>query len=98
MSRPVNNRLVYTAPSIASLFNTQLSSFESFSQIDMTLEVKTTVMRNELSCAVVDNCKVRYSWDYTPIIKYVTPSIVYPGMAVSVGVNPKLAPDYKMAN
>lgn len=38
---------------------------------------------------------MRYSWAYTPIIKHVTPSVVYPGMPVSVGVIPKNAANYK---
>ena len=95
MSSPINNRIVYTAPSIASLFNTPLSSFESFDQINMQLSVQTTVMSYDLGCVPARNCFVSYSWDYTPIIHYVTPPIVYPGMAVSVGVDPQWAPDYK---
>jgi hypothetical protein len=52
-------------------------------------------MEHELTCRRYDNCKVEYSWQYTPIISYLVPAIVYPGMTVSVGINPMKAPVYK---
>ena len=94
MSAPVSNRLVYTTPSISDLFNgTPLSSFEYLSNVDMSLSVMATSTETEFTCG--SNCRVRYTWDYTPIIHYLVPAVVYPSMTVSAGINPKNAPNYK---
>ena len=96
MSAPTSNRLVYTTPSISSIFNGRAySDFEGFDEINMTLEVTTTTMGETLACGNASNCAVKYSWGYTPVIHYVIPSIVYPGMTGVVAVNPKNAPNYK---
>ena len=94
MSAPVNNRLVYTTPAINSLFagSTPMSSFEGYDKVVMNLSVTTTVLGLQLTCRSSNNCKVKYDWDYTPIIYYMIPSMVYPGMTASVGINPKKAP------
>ena len=96
----MNNRLVYTTPAINTFFagNTPLSSFKQFDKIEMSLSVTTTVEGNELTCTAANHCKVKYDWDFTPIIYYMIPSIVYPGMQASVGIDPKKAPHYKHAN
>ena len=95
MSAPVNNRLVYTTPAISTLFagGMSLDSFESLDKVEMNLSVKTTVYAEQLTCAegADSSCKVTYDWDYTPIIYYLIPSIVYPGMTATVGLNPRKA-------
>lgn len=98
MSAPVNNRLVYTTPAINTLFagGMSMASFESFDKVEMNLSAKTTLYGQQLTCDNTDNCKVFYDWDFTPIIYYLVPSIVYPGMTASVGINPKKAPWYKL--
>jgi hypothetical protein len=94
MSSPANNRLVYTTPSISALFNDiPLSNFESFSTITMNLAVVPASSEKALTCA--GNCNVIYDWGYTPIVRYMIPSIVFPGIHASVAVNPKKAPYYK---
>jgi hypothetical protein len=100
LSAPVNNRLVYTTPAINTFFagNTPLSSFQQFDKVEMSLSVTTTVLGNELTCTAANHCKVKYDWDFTPIIYYMIPSIVYPGMQASVGIDPKKAPHYKHAS
>ena len=41
-----------------------------------------------------DRCRVMYDWGHTPIIHYVSPSTVYPGLPVTIGVNPYEAGRY----
>ena len=100
MSAPVNNRLVYTTPAINTLFagTTPMSDFESYDKVVMNLSVTTSVLGLELTCGAANNCKVKYEWNYTPIIYHMIPSMVYPGMTASVAINPKRAPWYKAAN
>jgi len=77
------------------LFNgTPLSSFEYLNEVDMQLTVTASSKGTKFTCGS-DNCRVRYSWSYTPVIHYVVPAVVYPGMTISVGINPKNAPNYK---
>ena len=81
MSAPEQNRLVSTTPSITSFFNhLTLSDFEQFDSIVMELQVTSTMTDNELTCSVPAKCNVIYSWDYTPVIYYMVPAMVYPGM------------------
>ena len=99
MSAPINNRLVYTTPAITSLFNnTPLSDFANLSSVTMALSVTTAAMGTRLTCNNPNNCKVRYDWGYTPVIHYMIPAIIYPGMTASVVINPKNAPNYKHAD
>lgn len=72
-----------------------MSSFENL-DIDMFLTVTTSSTGRKLTCG--NNCKVRYTWSYTPIIHYIVPSVVYPGMQIAVGINPKNAPNYKKSD
>ena len=72
-----------------------MSSFEHLDKVEMNLSVTTTVAGNRLTCSHANHCKVKYEWDFTPIIYYMIPSIVYPGMQASVGIDPKKAPWYK---
>lgn len=95
-SAPRQNRLTYSAPSISTLFNLPEDNFRSFSSVKMNLEVKPGFLGGtSLGCD--SNCDVYYSWDYTPQIKYMVPSKVYPGMQASVVLNPARAPNYKHA-
>ena len=81
MSAPVANRLVYTTPAISTIFNgTPLSAFESVDKVTMNLSVTTLAMGNVLTCSSLSKCNVVYSWSYTPIIYYMVPAMVYPGM------------------
>lgn len=64
----------------------------------MALKVTKLSNGQELTCSKASNCKVTYDWSYTPVLKYMTPSIVYPGMTATVGVNPMNAPNYKLDN
>ena len=99
MSAPGSNRLVQTTPAVNTFFNgTPLSDFEAFSTVDMTLEVTKSTDGSVMTCASANNCLVRYSWDYTPIISYVVPQIIFPGMIPTVIINTKNAPNYKHAD
>lgn len=99
MSATDSNRIVQTAPSISSFFNgTPLSDFEDFSQVDMTLELTKTSDGSVMACENSGHCLVRYTWDYTPIIHYVVPQIIYPGMIPSVLIDTKKALNYKHAD
>ena len=66
----MKNRLVYTTPSISTLFNgVPISSFDSFAQIDMFLKVQPASSGIVEECAGNPNkCRVRYSQSYTPVI------------------------------
>ena len=89
--------MVYTTPAINTFFagNTPLSFFEAFDKIEMTLSVSTTVIDQTLECVSAPQCRVTYDWNYTPIVHYMVPSIVYLGLTASVGVNLKFAAKYK---
>ena len=96
MSATDSNRLVQTAPSITSFFNgTPLSDFEQFSTVDMTLDVTRVSDGSVMACGNAANCLVRYSWDYTPVISYVVPQIIYPSMIPSVLIDTKKALNYR---
>ena len=95
MSAPSSNRLVFKTPSLSSLVNAPLSDFESIAQVNFITTVQTESGKS-LTCG--NNCRIRYSWDYTPIIYWLTPAVVYPGMLVSVAMNAKNAPTYKSPN
>jgi hypothetical protein len=93
------NRLVYTAPDISTLFNgTPMTAFKSMNELNMYLEVVTPEFGQVLGCRDTSRCRVRYAWSYTPVIYYMVPAIVYPGMQVTIGLNPKKAPGYKASN
>ena len=63
----------------------------------MSLEVSTS--EKTLSCQSCANCcSVTYSWDYTPILHYMVPAMVYPGMKATVVVDVKMAYKYKHEN
>ena len=99
MSAPLMNRLIYTAPDISTLFNgTPMSTFESLNEVQMHLEVRVPETGVVLACQRADRCRVRYRWDYTPVIHHMVPAIVYPGMQVSVGLDANKAPNYKADN
>lgn len=53
---------------------------------------------SRLACSTTNNCKVVYSWWYTPIWYYLSPPIMYHGMDVNLYMNPTNAPDYKRAD
>ena len=91
---------MYTTPAINTFFSgsTTLADFETFDKVEMVLSVTTTVIEQTLNCISAPQCKVTYDWNYTPILQYMIPSVVYPGMTASVGVDPKWAPDYKHPN
>ena len=45
------------------------------------------------SCSIC--CKVTYSWDWTPVLHYMIPAMVYPGMQATVAIDQKNAKVYK---
>ena len=59
---------------------------------------KTIETKEAHSCATASNCLVRYSWNYTPYIYYMVPSVTYPGQLISVYINPKKAAEFKQPN
>ena len=91
------NRLVYTTPSITSLFNgLSMSSFESYDLISMYVHVTPASTGIPLTCSDRNhNCRVKYGWNYTPIIYHMIPSTVYPGMPAAVAMNAMSCPNYK---
>lgn len=56
------------------------------------MEVDTKVDENTLSCSGT-NCNVNYRWDYTPIVYYVTPAVVFPGIETTIVTNPRNGPN-----
>lgn len=61
----------------------------------MIASVTTTETGTELTCDNPDHCEVRYDWDFTPVVDFMVPSIVHPGMKASVGIRGKNARWYK---
>ena len=98
MAEPEIGKLVYGLPSIESLFRLEINNFIGFTNIDMTLEALDIETKEVHSCATASNCLVRYSWNYTPYIYYMVPSVTYPGQLISVFINPKKAAEFKQPN
>jgi hypothetical protein len=49
----------------------------------------------KLECSWAANCLIKYDWNYTPRINTIVPSILYPNMIMSVGVDPWNAMNYR---
>ena len=65
--------------------------FNGFNEAYFEISVKLN-SGNTLKCGTYWGCKVRASWDYTPIWYGTVPSVTYPGQKVTMIINPARAP------
>ena len=97
-SAPGIGKLVYSSPSISDLFNgLPVSDFEGYDRLDFTISFRDAETADTLVCSNAGSCLVRYDWDYTPLLYYMSPPVMYPGMSVTAAVNPKATMNYKSA-
>ena len=73
-----------------------MDDFKSFDVVKTTLAIKNG--NKELTCANAGNCGVNYKWSHTPIWYYLSSPIMYSGMDVSLYLNPRVAPNHKLAD
>jgi len=100
-SNPNLGRLAFTTPSIAELFRKDFSFFNGqvtfpngFNPaIFMELKVHNMRTGERLGCDVVNNCRVHYDTNFTPILYDTIPSQVYFDQVASFVVNPLYAED-----
>jgi hypothetical protein len=98
-SAPALGKLVYRNPSISELFNgLPLSDFERYSRVDFTISFEDGERAASLVCAEASRCLVRYNWDYTPLLYYMSPPVMVPGMIVTAAVNAMRTMDYKQGD
>ena len=55
----------------------------------MTFYVKVKVGDKVLECYVISNCKIVYKRDYTPVLYFTSPQVVYFGSEIDLWINPK---------
>lgn len=96
-----NGKLHYSTPSMLDLASgmtqEQLRLYDSINtelQVDVTKE-DTGLTHSYVCDHPSSDCNVNYSWDYTPIVWFASPPVVYHGLTSSVYLNPKNAPNYK---
>lgn len=85
-------------PSVTALSGetVSLDQLKPFWSMTTWLDVQSG--NDRLSCKDSNNCRVLYSWWYTPIWYYLSPPIMYHGQDVNLYMDPKNAPDYKRAD
>lgn len=88
-------KLAYSHPPIGDLFNRDITAFEPYDRIDFTISFVDSATGNEIQCADSSKCLVRYSWSYTPLLRYMSPPVMYPGMIATAAVNAQSTMNYK---
>jgi hypothetical protein len=94
-SAPSMGKLSYSHPSIADLFNLDITDFEGYDYVDFTLSFVDSETADVLECSTTSNCRVRYNWSYTPLLLYMSPPVMYPGMIATVALNAQSTMSYK---
>lgn len=72
----------------------KMHDFKAFNEFQATLTVHNGA--ETLACESASNCQVKYKWDHTPIWYYLSSPIMYHGKDVSLYLNPRKAPSYKL--
>lgn len=68
-----------------------------YGNIDFELSFVDSASADTLVCGSASRCKVKYNWNYTPLMYYMSPPVMYPGMLVTAALNPKLTMNYKQS-
>lgn len=87
--------IAYRLPSIVDLFGLPQSTFDQYWSMTFTLSL---VVPSEfgpvtVECAVAANCKIVYQKQYTPIVYYLSPPVVYKGAEADIWFNAKATPN-----
>lgn len=88
---------------MADLFKTTFDDLSTYSYFSFDVSVLPYIMNTNvplwtLKCLTTTNCKVNYSREYTPLLYYMSPRVMYYGSETAFYVDPKNSMAYKGAN
>ena len=97
-SKTTDGRLYYRLPSAEDLTQSKVTmdEFKAWNEFSATVSVQSGA--DTLECSTATNCKVTYKWSHTPLWYYLSSPIMYSGKDVSVYLNPRAGPSFKMAD
>ena len=83
--------LAYRTPSIEALFGAPMNTFDQYQTLTFTVSL---ISNNDLGsdpmrCGAASNCKIVYRKDYTPVIYYMMPRVMYYESYTEVWFDPK---------
>ena len=92
-SNPMIGKIAYRLPSMVELFGLPQETFDQYYSMTFTLKVQysdaTVGGAVTLECGNSNNCKIIYKKNYSPVLYYLSPPVVYEGAVVDFWFNPK---------
>lgn len=97
MSNPNSGWLWYSQPSLVDLFSLDYTAFEDvgLTRVDATLSFLDSATGDRIECTDSSKCLVRYNWSYTPLLRYMSPPVMWPGMIATAALNAQSTMQYK---
>jgi hypothetical protein len=90
-SQPLLGNIAYRIPSIPNLFGMPLEAFDQYTTLTFTVSVMANhdLESVPLACRVESNCRLRYNRNYSPVLHYLSPPVVYNEAMVDLWFDPK---------
>ena len=78
-SSPIDGMLSYTMPAATTLWpGSNIDDFKPYDSVTLSAKVRNEETGDIFGCPD-SACNLKYSWDYTPIWYYNSPSVTYYG-------------------
>jgi hypothetical protein len=91
-SHPALGSIAYRLPSIDELFGAPMNFFDEYTTMTFYLSIISNdpdLGPTPLACKVQSNCILQYKKDYTPVLYYISPPVVYYGSLTELWFDPK---------
>lgn len=97
-SKTSHGRLYQRLPSASDLTGgtVPMDAFKAWDGFSATLSVDSGA--EVLTCGTASACKVSYKWSHTPLWYYLSSPVMYSGKDVSLYLDPRAAPGFKLAD
>jgi hypothetical protein len=78
-SQPLLGNIAYRIPSVTDLFGMPKDSFDNYETLTFWIEVMAMhdLEPAHMKCQSTNNCKIVFRRQYTPIIHYISPPVIY---------------------